>query len=61
MTRYHCQSFSITLPGGEVVRCRGYFSGPITERDREAIASMAAALKAHAERIKAEKQRAVEH
>jgi hypothetical protein len=51
--RRHCQSFSITLPDGQVVHGQGQFTGPITERDREAIAAVVAALKArtHAEQI----------
>lgn len=51
--RRNCQSFSITLADGQVVHGHGQFTGPITERDREAIAAVADALKAHtkAERI----------
>jgi len=52
-SRKHCQSFSITLPDGQVVHGHGQFVGPITEADREAIAGVVAALKAvtRAERI----------
>ena len=52
-SRRHCQSFSITLPDGQIVHGHGQFTGPITERDREAIAGVVAALKAvtRAERI----------
>lgn len=39
------QSFEITLADGELVRGSGYFEGPITDKDREAIASVVSALK----------------
>lgn len=46
-SRRHCQSFSITLPDGQIVHGHGQFVGPITERDRDAIAAVVAALRAH--------------
>jgi hypothetical protein len=51
--RRFCQSFEITLPDGEVVKGRGQFIGPITDKDRQAIAEVAAMLKkiTHAESI----------
>lgn len=43
-SRRHCQSFTV-LVDGELVQGRGQFTGPITERDREAIAEVVRALK----------------
>ncbi len=51
--RRHCQSFTFTMPDGEVIRGTGQFVGPITERDRAALIEVVLALKkaTKAERI----------
>lgn len=47
MKRAHCQSFTLVLPDGEVIVGRGQFTGPITERDREAMLAVVTALREH--------------
>lgn len=44
-SRRHCQRFSITLDDGTIVHGSGQFTGPITDKDREAIQSVVNALR----------------
>jgi hypothetical protein len=44
-TPIRCQAFAIELPDGTMARGYGRFSGPITDKDREAIAEVVKALR----------------
>jgi hypothetical protein len=40
-----CQAFELKMPDGSIVRGHGRFSGPMTDKDREAIAAMVEAMR----------------